>query len=51
MHFRHIYNNTENTKLIVLNCHFIYRNFAYSGMFRYNSKGDFNVLYRHCIQQ
>jgi DNA adenine methylase len=48
MHLRHIYNNTEkyeirNTCKSVL---FLFiRNYAYSGMFRYNSKGDFNVPY------
>lgn len=48
MHFRHLYNNTEKYKL---NKHFstaiflFIRNYAYSGMFRYNSKGEFNVPY------
>jgi DNA adenine methylase len=48
MHFRHLYNNTDKYKL---NRHFstaiflFIRNYAYSGMFRYNSKGEFNVPY------
>ncbi len=48
MHFRHLYNNTKKYKL---NKHFstaiflFIRNYAYSGMFRYNSKGEFNVPY------
>ncbi len=48
MHFRHLYNNTEKYRL---NKHFsaaiflFIRNYAYSGMFRYNSKGEFNVPY------
>ena len=48
MHFRHLYNNTDKYKL---NKHFstaiflFIRNYAYSGMFRYNSKGEFNVPY------
>jgi DNA adenine methylase len=48
MHFRHIYNNTKKYKTsaafraaIFLFIH----NFAYSGMFRYNANGDFNVPY------
>ncbi|MCD6013297.1 MAG: adenine methylase (dam) [Flavipsychrobacter sp.] len=48
MHFRHIYNNERKYKI---NSEFksaiflFIRNFAYSGMFRYNSQGDFNVPY------
>lgn len=48
MHFRHIYNNIEKYKLspITQSAIFLFiRNYAYSGMFRYNSKGDFNVPY------
>lgn len=48
MHFRHIYNNTEKYKInsAFKSAIFLFiRNFAYSGMFRYNSKGDFNVPY------
>ncbi|MDR2292825.1 MAG: DNA adenine methylase [Prevotellaceae bacterium] len=48
IHFRHIYNNTEKYQIsaafraaIFLFIH----NFAYSGMFRYNANGDFNVPY------
>jgi DNA adenine methylase len=48
MHFRYIYNNIEKyninscTKSAIF---FFIRNFAYSGMFRYNSLGHFNVPY------
>ncbi len=48
MHFRHIYNNTKKYKINTAYKSAIFlfiRNFAYSGMFRYNSKGDFNVPY------
>jgi DNA adenine methylase len=48
MHFRHIYNNTEkyNIQNAFKSAIFLFiRNFAYSGMFRYNSSGDFNVPY------
>jgi DNA adenine methylase len=48
MHFRHIYNNTEKYKINAAFKAAIFlfiRNFAYSGMFRYNSNGDFNVPY------
>lgn len=48
MHFRHIYNNTEKYKInsAFKSAIFLFiRNFAYSGMFRYNSNGDFNVPY------
>lgn len=48
MHFRHIYNNTKKYKIngAFKSAIFLFiRNFAYSGMFRYNSKGDFNVPY------
>lgn len=48
MHFRHIYNNTARYKInrAFKSAIFLFiRNFAYSGMFRYNSKGDFNVPY------
>ena len=48
MHFRHIYNNTEKYKInnAFKSAIFLFiRNCAYSGMFRYNSKGDFNVPY------
>jgi len=48
MNYRHLYNNKEiarsNPKL---HCalFFFMRNYAYSGMFRYSSKGEFNVPY------
>jgi DNA adenine methylase len=48
MHFRHIYNNTENYKIkpaFKAAIFLFIRNFAYSGMFRYNANGDFNVPY------
>lgn len=48
MHFRHIYNNTLKYKInsAFKSAIFLFiRNFAYSGMFRYNSNGDFNVPY------
>jgi len=48
MHFRHIYNNTEKYSInnAFKSAIFLFiRNFAYSGMFRYNSKGEFNVPY------
>lgn len=48
MHFRHIYNNTAKYKIdsAFKSAIFLFiRNFAYSGMFRYNSNGDFNVPY------
>ena len=48
MNFRHLYNNKEiaiaNPKLHSA-LFFYMRNYAYSGMFRYSSKGDFNVPY------
>ncbi|MGL4955847.1 MAG: DNA adenine methylase [Bacteroidales bacterium] len=48
MHFRHIYNNTKiyNLNNAFKSAIFLFiRNFAYSGMFRYNSNGGFNVPY------
>ncbi|MDD4548078.1 MAG: DNA adenine methylase [Bacilli bacterium] len=48
MHFRHIYNNMNKYKLQspFKSAIFLFiRNFAYSGMFRYNAKGEFNVPY------
>ncbi len=48
MHFRHIYNHLEkyNVTNPVKSAIFLFiRNFAYSGMFRYNSTGHFNVPY------
>ncbi|MDR1022655.1 MAG: DNA adenine methylase [Prevotellaceae bacterium] len=48
MHFRHIYNNTEKYKInsaFKAAIFLFIRNFAYSGMFRYNANGDFNVPY------
>ena len=48
MHFRHLYNSTGkyNLNKAFSTAIFLFiRNFAYSGMFRYNSKGEFNVPY------
>jgi len=48
MHFRHLYNNTKKYKINIdfRSAIFLFiRNYAYSGMFRYNSKGEFNVPY------
>ena len=48
MHFRHIYNNVKKYKInsAFKSAIFLFiRNYAYSGMFRYNSDGDFNVPY------
>jgi len=48
MHFRHIYNHevkyqvSEQVRAAIF---LFIRNFAYSGMFRYNSNGHFNVPY------
>ncbi len=48
MHIRHMYNNMDKYQFndIYRVVFFLFiRNFAYSGMFRYNSNGDFNVPY------
>lgn len=48
MHFRHLYNNIEKYKIensFAVAIFFFIRNYAYSGMFRYNSSGGFNVPY------
>lgn len=48
MHFRYIYNRQKKYGLEegFKSAVFLFiRNFAYSGMFRYNSKGEFNVPY------
>ena len=48
MHFRHIYNFYKKYELnqVFYTAIFLFiRNYAYSGMFRYNSKGEFNVPY------
>ncbi|MBR5276460.1 MAG: DNA adenine methylase [Bacteroidaceae bacterium] len=48
MNYRHLYNDASITKCDkALHCalFFFMRNYAYSGMFRYSSKGDFNVPY------
>ncbi len=48
MHFRHLYNNQNNYNInnAFKSAIFLFiRNYAYSGMFRYNLNGDFNVPY------
>jgi len=48
MQFRHLYNNIEKYKIehsFAVAIFFFIRNYAYSGMFRYNSSGGFNVPY------
>ncbi len=48
MNFRYLYNDKKITETNVkLHCALFYfmRNYAYSGMFRYSNKGEFNVPY------
>lgn len=48
MNYRHLYNNkdiTLNNNELHSALFFFMRNYAYSGMFRYSSKGEFNVPY------
>ena len=48
MNYRHMYNDasiTKNDKALHCALFFFMRNYSYSGMFRYSSKGDFNVPY------
>ena len=48
MHFRHLYNNIDKYNIshsFSVAIFFFIRNYAYSGMFRYNKSGDFNVPY------
>ncbi|MCT7646775.1 DNA adenine methylase [Aliarcobacter butzleri] len=48
MHFRYLYNNIKKYQIensFVVAIFFFIRNFAYSGMFRYNKDGGFNVPY------
>lgn len=48
MNYRYLYNDRQLTKEYPdVHCvlFFFIRNYAYSGMFRYSSKGDFNVPY------
>lgn len=48
MNYRYMYNNKETikeNKALLCSLFFFMRNYAYSGMFRYSSKGEFNVPY------
>ena len=48
MNYRHLYNQkviADNNPVLHCALFFFMRNYAYSGMFRYSSKGDFNVPY------
>lgn len=48
MNYRHIYNDSsiiKHDKALHCALFFFMRNYAYSGMFRYSSRGDFNVPY------
>ena len=48
MNYRHLYNNKDiakNNPKLHCALFFFMRNYAYSGMFRYSSKGEFNVPY------
>ena len=48
MHFRYLYNNIKKYQIensFAVAIFFFIRNFAYSGMFRYNKDGGFNVPY------
>lgn len=48
MQMRHLYNNIEKYNIkhsFTVAIFFFIRNFSYSGMFRYNKEGDFNVPY------
>lgn len=48
MHFRYLYNNAKKlniSKAFYIAIYFYIREFCYSSMFRYNTKGEFNVPY------
>lgn len=48
MHFRYLYNNLKKYSIdnsFAVAIFFFIRNYAYSGMFRYNKNGGFNVPY------
>lgn len=48
MHFRYLYNNIKKHNIehsFAVAIFFFIRNYAYSGMFRYNKSGGFNVPY------
>lgn len=45
MYFRHLYNDKSITSDLHCALFLFIRNYSYSGMFRYNDNGDFNVPY------
>lgn len=50
MYFREIYNEVMLNKIVVSNAHkianfYFIREYCYGSMFRYNSKGEFNIPY------
>ncbi len=45
LHLRKLYNSKNNSPELQAILFFFIRNFAYSGMFRYNQQGKFNVPY------
>ncbi len=45
MFFRHLYNEDIKDKALKCALFLFIRNYCYSGMFRYNDKGEFNVPY------
>lgn len=45
MLIRNVYNNKINNKVIRAACFYFLREYCYSSMFRFSSKGDFNVPY------
>lgn len=47
-YLRHLYNNTDKLQILLqirIALFFFIRNYTYSGMFRYNKSGEFNVPY------
>lgn len=48
MYFRQLYNKSDKYNInsfVYISIYFFIRNYTYSGMFRYNSNGEFNVPY------
>ena len=45
MYYRHLYNDNFSNKKLATALFVFIRNYSYSGMFRYNANGDFNVPY------